>query len=165
MYRPDGDMVQPERYVSSIREVGRPFDNILNQRDGLKDAREYSSAIDAIYKSEDCGMSISDFYNTTVDVEYPSRLQNEMGGPKVSYSTRISDLKCRITPRSVTEADEFGKLTVRNIFRMYCDASATNRAMNEADRVSYGSEYYLITGIRNPALLDRHLEIDLEKIG
>ena len=104
---------------------------------------------------------IADFYDSTAEVELLTITVSGMGGKKKSYSTRITSLECRVTPRTATEADEFGKLTVREFWRLYCAATATNKAMSESDKVTIGSREWEITGIRNPALLDRHLEIDL----
>ncbi len=84
-----------------------------------------------------------------------------MGGQKKSYSTRIAALDCRVTPRNVNETDEFGKLTVRQIWRLYCAATTANKAINESDRVTVGSREFEVTGIKNPGLQDHHLEIDL----
>lgn len=106
-------------------------------------------------------MVIADFYNSTALVESLMITKTGMGGKKKSYSTRIASLACRVTPKTVTETDEFGKLTVREIWRLYCAATTTEKAMAESDKVTVGSKEFEITGIRNPGLLDRHLEIDL----
>ena len=107
---------------------------------------------------------ISDFYNSTATVQQETQSSNPMGGVKRSYSTRISSLLCRITPKVIRETDEFGKMTVRQGLRLYCDASSTNLAIEETDRVTLGSRTFQIKGIGNPGLLNDHLEIDLLEI-
>ncbi len=106
-------------------------------------------------------MPIADFYNSTAEVQALTITKTGMGGKKKSYSTRIESLVCRVTPKTVTEADEFGKLTVREIWRLYCAASTANKAISESDKVIVGSREFEIEGIRNPALLDRYLMIDM----
>lgn len=107
---------------------------------------------------------ISDFYNSTATVEQEVQSKNPMGGIVRSYTTRITSLLCRITPKTIRETDEFGKMTVRQGLRLYCDATSTNRAIEETDRITLSSRTFQVKGIGNPGLLNKHLEIDLLEI-
>lgn len=107
---------------------------------------------------------ISDFFDTTVTVRQISTSTNPMGGVVKTFSTRITSLKCRIGVKNISETDEYGKMTVRSGWRMYCEASSTNRAITESDRISYGSETYEVVGVANPAMQNHHLEVDLVKV-
>lgn len=114
---------------------------------------------------------ITDFFNSTAKIEQESQSSTSMGGVRRTYSTRITSLKCRITPMGIhkrtayyAEADEFGKMTVRQGLILYCEASSANKAIDESDRVILGARKFQVKGINNPGLLDRHLEIDLLEI-
>jgi hypothetical protein len=107
---------------------------------------------------------IGDFYNTTALVEQPTRPTTGMGGPKKTYSTRIASLLCRIGKGRATETDQYGKLTIREVWRLYCDASSTNKAIEEKDRITAESKVFQVVGITNPAFKDHHLQIDLEEV-
>ena len=113
---------------------------------------------------------ITDFYNSTATVMQEAQSKNPMGGVKRTYSTRITSLLCRISPMDIrrraafAEADEFGKMTVRQGLILYCDASTANKAIDESDRMTLGTRTFQVKGINNPGLLDRHLEIDLLEI-
>jgi len=116
------------------------------------------------------GGLITDFFNSTATIERENQSTTSMGGVKKTYSTRITSLKCRITPMSIhrrsaySEADEFGKMTIRQGLILYCKTSTANKAIDESDRVVLGSRTFQVKGINNPGLLDRHLEIDLLEI-
>lgn len=112
---------------------------------------------------------IEDFYTSLAVVKQLSLTQTSMGGSKKTFSTRISALECRMTLRpssavQVTETDQYGKMTVREVWRLYCAANAANKAIIESDRVEINSKTYEITGIGNSGLLDHHLEIDLTEV-
>ena len=110
-------------------------------------------------------MSIDDFYNSTAVVKKVTTTTTNMGGVKKTSATRIASLPCRFTIRKpITETDTNGKLSVTQIWRLYCEASSTNKAIKESDIIEIDSNEYEITGINNPALLDRHLQIDLYRI-
>lgn len=109
-------------------------------------------------------MAIEDFYDSSVTIQQLTTTKTGMGGLKKDYSTRISGLKCRISSKRSREVDEFGKLTNRTILRLYCTATATNRAIVASDRVVHSSKTYEITAVRNPAEQNHHLEIDLREI-
>ena len=107
---------------------------------------------------------INDFFNSDVSIEQLAVAQSPMGGQKKSYSERIASLACRITPKKIIELDEFGKMTVRMGLRLYCEATSTNLEIDESDRVKLGTRTFQIKTIGNPALLNRHLEIDILEI-
>ena len=110
-------------------------------------------------------MSIDDFYNSTATVKQVTTTTTNMGGVKKTFTTRISSLPCRFTVRKpITETDLNGKMTVSQTWRLYCEASSTNKAIEESDIIEVDSKEYEITGINNPALLDRHLQIDLYRL-
>ena len=107
---------------------------------------------------------ISDFFNSTATVNQLTTTKNPMGGLVKTYSTRISSMPCRLSTRNIREADEFGKITVREILRLYCSATSTNRAIEESDRIEIGGRTFEVTGIHNPGELNKHLQIDLLEI-
>ena len=107
---------------------------------------------------------ISDFYNSTATVKQEVKSKNSMGGISRSYSTRIESLLCRITDKDIREVDEFGKWTTRRGAMLYCDATSTNKAIAESDRVTLGTRTFQVKTIKNPGLLDRHLEVVLLEI-
>ena len=107
---------------------------------------------------------ISDFYNSTVIVKQVSKSKNPMGGITRSYSNRIDALECRITDKNIREVDENGKWTTRRGSMLYCDASSTNKAIAASDRVTLGTRTFQVKTIKNPGLLDRHLEVVLLEI-
>jgi head-tail adaptor len=109
-------------------------------------------------------MAIEDFYDSSVTIQQLTSTKNPIGGLSKGYSTRISGLACRVSSKSGREADEFGKMTNRTILRLYCEATATNRAIVASDRVVHGSKTYEVTAIRNPAERNHHLEIDLIEV-
>jgi hypothetical protein len=109
---------------------------------------------------------ITDFYNSSALVEQATRAAStsKVGGVKSTYSTRIASLSCRVTASNISEVDAFGKRTMREIWKLYCAATTASKAIEESDRVTVDSRVYQITGIKNPGLLDRHLEISLEEV-
>ena len=107
---------------------------------------------------------ISDFYTSSVTVQQRTSTKLNTGGLSKDYSTRISSLKCRISSRNSTEGFEFGKKTGRTTLRLYCEASATNRAIVPSDRITYSSRTFEIMPPRNPGERNHHLEIDLVEI-
>lgn len=107
---------------------------------------------------------ISSFFNSSAVVTQVSTTPTTMGGMTKTYSTRIEAVDCRLSTKETVEGNEFGKLTVRTVLRLYCAASATNKAIEVTDRVTIGSRNFEITGIHNPGELDRHLQIDLREL-
>lgn len=110
-------------------------------------------------------MSISRFLTSSAVVQQLTTSKTPMGGLKKDYSTtRISDLRCRFSTRNIREVDQYGKMTIREILRLYCLATSTNRAIETSDRITFDSRTFEITGIHNPAQLNRHLQIDLSEV-
>ncbi len=111
---------------------------------------------------------ITDFFNSTAVVKQETTSTTSIGGVKRTFTTRIAALPCRVASKhsqeDVIEVDQQGKRTVRRIWRLFCEASTANKAIVETDRVTVGSLKYEITGIYNPGLLDRHLQIDLLEV-
>lgn len=108
---------------------------------------------------------ISDFFNSTAVVNSLSTTQAGMGGMRKNYDTvRIASLLCRISNKNITETDDFGKMSVREGWRLYCDASTTNQAITESDRITVSGKTFEVTGVHNVAELDRHLQIDIVEV-
>lgn len=109
---------------------------------------------------------IEDFYNSTALVEREIRLASarKVGSVATTWTTRIESLPCRLAKRSITETDEKGKMTIRQVQRLYCSVSSTNKTIVESDRATVNDRVYQITGIYNPGAQDRHLEINLLEI-
>lgn len=102
---------------------------------------------------------ISDFYNSTATVKQEVQTKNQMGGVTRSYSTRIESLECMITDKNISELDENGKWTTIRGSMLYCDATSTNKAIEPSDRITLGTRTFQVKTVKNPGLLDRHLEI------
>ena len=102
---------------------------------------------------------ISDFYNSTATVQQETQTRNQMGGVTRTYSTRIASLLCRITDKNISEKDSLGKWTTIRGSMLYCDATSTNKAIDESDRVTLGDRTFQVKTIKNPGLLDKHLEV------
>jgi len=107
---------------------------------------------------------IEDFYDSSALVEKVTNSKTNMGGRKQAWSSRIAALLCRVTYKRVTEADDRGKMSIRNVLRLYCAATSTNKAILESDRITINSIVYQITGIANPGMQDHHLEINLSEV-
>ena len=108
---------------------------------------------------------LSDFFNSSATVYQLSTTQTGMGGMRKNYDTvRIASLSCRISNKNITETDEFGKMTVREGWRLYCDASSANQAITESDRITVAGKTFEVTGAHNVAELNRHLQIDIVEV-
>jgi len=108
---------------------------------------------------------IDDFYTQTARVEQPSETQTDMGGQAKAWATRIPSLKCRAKRKDFRETDEYGKVTLMSGVRLYCAATATNRAIDPNDRVILGGSTFEIKGRPyNPGGLNRHLELELVEV-
>jgi len=107
---------------------------------------------------------IQDFYNSSALVESISRGTTGMGGPQKTYTTRIAALKCRLSNKRISETDEFGRMTVRECWWLYCDATSTNKAIEANDRITVEGKVFEVDGSENPGFLDHHLEIDLKEV-
>ena len=109
-------------------------------------------------------MAVGDFYNSTAVVYKQVATQTAMGSVKKSYTVRIASVVCRLAKKRISEVDQYSKRTVRAVWRMYCSASAENKAIEESDRVTISSQDYEVEGIYNPANKDHHLEINLLEV-
>jgi len=107
---------------------------------------------------------ITRFFKQKARVDQRENTQNAMGGATYTYSPRIAELKCRLAKRNIKEVDQFGKDTIREIYRAYCSATLATKTITASDRFVLGSDVFEVTGIYNPGGLDRHLEIDLQRI-
>lgn len=109
-------------------------------------------------------MSVSDFLNSTAIVQKFIEHKTGMGGAAKQPTPRITALPCRLSKKRISETDEFGKMTLREVYVLYCDASETNRAIIESDRIDVLGRTFEIKGIYNPGDLNRHLEIGIEEV-
>jgi len=107
---------------------------------------------------------ITDFFNSSAVVQQLTNTKTAMGSLKKSYTSRIASLPCRLSGRIFSETDEFGKMTSRRGWRLYCEANSTNRAIEESDRITLSGHTYEIKAIHNPGNLNRHLQIDLAEV-
>lgn len=108
---------------------------------------------------------ISSFFNSTAVVNQLSTTQTGMGGMRKNYDTiRIASLLCRISNKNISETDQYGKMTVREGWRLYCDASSTNQAIIESDRITVAGKTFEVTGVHNVAELGRHLQIGIVEV-
>ena len=109
-------------------------------------------------------MSIANLLNLTAVVQKKTTGSTAMGGTKFTWTTRIAALRCRIGrpggQLGLTEADQYGKMTVSNRWRVYCEATATNKAILVSDRIVVEGKTLEITGIYNACYESHHLEID-----
>jgi hypothetical protein len=117
----------------------------------------------SLYEIE-VSLLISDFFNSTATVNQEVQSKNQMGGVSRTYSERIASLLCRITDKNISELDENGKWTTVRYSMLYCDASSTNKAIEESDRVTLGTRTFQVKTIKNPGLLDKHLEVKMLEI-
>jgi len=107
---------------------------------------------------------INSFFNSVAKIEYEQDEQNAMGGMKKTWITRIAALPCRVSSARIGEADEFGKMTMRGGWKLYCDCNEETLEITESDKVIVGSRTFQVKGIFEPGLLGRHLEIELLEI-
>ena len=112
-------------------------------------------------------MAIEDFYDNTAVVQKVSYAKTNMGGSKKTYTTRIASLACRLSldrRAGITETDQYGKRTIREYWRLYCEATDTTRAIELDDRITADSKTFEVEGIYNPAIQNHHLEISLLEV-
>jgi len=107
---------------------------------------------------------ISDFYNTSAIVIQPTVTQTDMGGVKRVDTTIIDALPCRITARVVSQTDEQGRVSTREAWRLYCDVTADTKKIKVDCHIQAHDREWNVDGVRNPAMLDRHLELDLTEL-
>ena len=106
-------------------------------------------------------MSLGFFLNSTATVYQTSNTTSAMGATKKIWTVRIASLRCRLNAKTINETDEYGKVTVQNVWKLYCEATATNKAIAESDKITLDSIDYQVTGTYNAGNLDRHLEIQM----
>jgi hypothetical protein len=97
-------------------------------------------------------------------VQSLSSAQTATGTFNPTYSTRIASLPCLVQGKTLSETDEFGKKTLRNVYRLYCENNSTSSAIDESDRVVWSSRTFEITGIKDGGGQSHHLEIDLREV-
>ncbi len=112
-------------------------------------------------------MAIEDFYDNTAVVQQATNVRTNMGGNKKVYTTRIASLSCRLSidrRDAITETDQYGKRTIREYWRLYCEASTANKAIELNDRVTADGKTFEVEGGYNPAIQNHHLEIRLLEV-
>ena len=109
-------------------------------------------------------MSVASFLNLSGLVETVATAKTALGGVTQTYSTLIAALPCTLARRSLTETDRFGKRSIRNVLRLYCEATTAALTITEDDRITIDSVEYHIETIYNPGAINRHLEIDVLEV-
>lgn len=108
---------------------------------------------------------MDNLYRHTVVVQSLANSQNATGTANPTYSTRFAALKCLLQPKTLKNMNEFGKLTVRNIVKMFCSYQPT---ITVEDRVvstqGVFAGTYEILGIKDAGGQANHLEIELELV-
>lgn len=89
-------------------------------------------------------MSIINLLNITVDVERPTVTQGDYGEQVKTWETQISSMPCRLQRKRASERIYGDRETLMSDYTGFCEVS---NSIQGADRVSYNSEYYLVTGI------------------
>ncbi len=110
-------------------------------------------------------MTVASFLNLSGLVETPSTAKTALGGVTKTYSTLIAALPCTLARRSLSEADDRGKRTIRYVLRLYCEVTTAALTITEDDRITIDSIEYLVETIYNPGAVNQHLEIDVVRIG
>ena len=90
--------------------------------------------------------------------------QTATGTYNPTYSTRIASLQCLVQGKSLKSTDEFGKVSLENVYKLYCMYNSTNSAIAESDRVVWQSRTFEITGIKDGGGQARHFEIDMLEV-
>ncbi len=86
------------------------------------------------------------------------------GTSNPTYSTRIASLDCLVQGKQVQTSNSFGKETLVNVFKLYCDYNSTTLTIDESDRVVWQSRTFEITGIKSGGGQTHHLEINLLEV-
>lgn len=103
-------------------------------------------------------------FKHTVTIKSLSSSQTTSGSYNPTYSERIASLKCLVQGKRLTSTGDLGRVTLRNIFRLYCDNNAATLAIDESDRVIFGTRTFEILGINDGGGQGHHLEIDMDEI-
>jgi hypothetical protein len=109
-------------------------------------------------------MSFLNMLNTTAEIQSFTTAQTVSGTANRTYVTRIASLACGVQPKRLKSVDEFGKTTLRNVYRLYCEYNATNLTIDEADRVIWDSRTFEISAIGDAGGRGHHLEIDMLEV-
>jgi hypothetical protein len=109
-------------------------------------------------------MSFSSLMNTTALVQKVAFAQTTSMTANPTYSTRITSLACSVQPKRLKSVDEFGKITLMNGYRLYCEYNSTNAAIDETDRVTWDSRTFEINAIGDGAGRNHHFEIDMLEV-
>ena len=97
-------------------------------------------------------------------IQSVSNAQTTSGTYNPTYSTRITALRCLIQGKTVKSTDSFGKISLQNVYKLYCENNTTNLTIVETDRVVFGSQTFEITGIKDAAGQSHHLEMNLLEV-
>ena len=109
-------------------------------------------------------MSFSGLMNATALIQKVAFAQTASMTANPTYSTRIASLACTVQPKSLKSVDEYGKITLRNGYRLYCDNNSTNAAIDESDRITWDSKTLEIFAIGDGAGRGHHFEIDMLEV-
>lgn len=109
-------------------------------------------------------MSLGNLKNTTALIQSVAFSQTTSGTANPTYSTRIASLTCTVQPKRLKSVDEFGKITLMNGYRLYCDFNSTNEAIDESDRVTWDSRTFEIFAIGDGGGRGHHFEIDMLEV-
>lgn len=103
-------------------------------------------------------------YIHTAVIQQVSFAQTAAKTANPTYSTRIASLDCLIQGKTLQTSNSYGKETLVNVFKLYCDYNSTTLAIDESDRVVFGSQTFEITGIKPGGGHTHHLEINLLEV-
>lgn len=103
-------------------------------------------------------------YIHTAVIQQVSFSQTAAGTSNPTYSTRIASLDCLVQGKTLKTTNSFGKETLVNVYKLYCDYNSTNLAIDEKDRVVWKSRTFEITGIKSGGGQEHHLEINLLEV-
>lgn len=109
-------------------------------------------------------MSFDSLMNTAALIESKTDAQTTSGTANPTYATRIASLKCGVQPKVLRSVDGFGKITLMNVYRLYCENNATNLTIDEQDRVTWDSRTFEIHSIGDGAGRGHHLEINMLEV-
>ena len=107
---------------------------------------------------------IMNIYKQIVTIQSRTSSQTVTGTSNPTYATRIASLVCSVQKKRLSTVDQFGKLTLSNVFRLYTPVNSTNLAIEETDRVIWGTRSFEIDGIGDGGAQGHHLEIDMLEV-
>ena len=100
----------------------------------------------------------------TVAIRSYTTSQTASGAVNRTYSDRIASLQCLIQGKNLQTTDQLGRDTLVNTYKLYCDYNDTTNAIDESDRVIWGTRTFEITGIKSGGGMTHHLEINMVEI-